>query len=140
MQVEVEVVDRLAAPSPDVRDEPVAALGDPLRAREVGRDREQPAEQRAVRLGQVRRGRDVAARDEQDMGRRARRDVADGDDQVVLVEPVDGISPATIRQKRQSSGIDPSAMSCGIGRHHSTGLELIRNPMVPTSPAIRYDM
>ena len=41
---------------------------------------------------------------------------------------VDGISPATIRQNRQPGGV-----------HQSTGFELIRNPIVPTSPAIRYD-
>ena len=42
----------------------------------------------------------------------------------------DGISPATIRQKMQSSL---------PARHHSTGFELIRNPIVPTRPAIRYE-
>jgi hypothetical protein len=26
-----------------------------------------------------------------------------------------------------------------VAGHHSTGFELIRNPIVPTSPAIRYD-
>jgi hypothetical protein len=26
-----------------------------------------------------------------------------------------------------------------VGCHHSTGFELIRNPIVPTSPAMRYD-
>jgi hypothetical protein len=26
-----------------------------------------------------------------------------------------------------------------LRRHHSTGFELIRNPIVPTNPAIRYD-
>ena len=49
----------------------------------------------------------------------------------------DGISPATIRQNRQSVGGRPAASS--PRRHQSTGFELIRNPIVPTSPAIRYD-
>ena len=42
-----------------------------------------------------------------------------------------GMVPATIRQKKQSATAE--------GRHQSTGLELIRKPIVPTSPAIRYD-
>ena len=48
-QVEVEVVDRLAAPAPDVRHEPVAAVGDPGVRASSGGDREQPPEQRRRR-------------------------------------------------------------------------------------------
>ena len=112
-QVDVQVVDRLAAPPPDVRDQPVARRRRcPAVARESGGDREEPAEQRAVRLGQLGRRRDVAARDEQDVGRRARRDVAEGDDEVVLVERGrTGSSPATIRQNRQSAATAPSVGS-----------------------------
>ncbi len=42
-------------------------------------------------------------------------------------------------------GDDPAEQAVGgsrlvvVRRHHSTGFELIRNPIVPTSPAIRYD-
>ena len=51
---------------------------------------------------------------------------------------------------RRSAGIDPGGDAAEqaadgrprhvvVRRHHSTGFELIRNPIVPTSPAIRYD-
>ena len=108
----------------------------PFDAREIGGDGEQAAEERAIRLGQLRRRRDVAPRDQQDVRRSARRDVAERDDQVVLVHEVG----------RDRTGSDPAeeAASTGgrpprCGAHHSTGFELIRNPIVPTSPAIRYD-
>ena len=47
-QVDVEVVDGLAAPPADVRHEPVAGVGDALAPRDLGGRREQPAEHRAV--------------------------------------------------------------------------------------------
>ena len=68
-QVDVEVVDRLAAPAADVRDEPVPGVGDPVGPREVGGHGEQPPEHRTVGLGQLGGRRDVAARHEQDVGR-----------------------------------------------------------------------
>ena len=137
-QVDVEVVDGLAAPATDVRDEPVAAVGDALRC---GRDRRRPrtADRAAARppRSAPAADADVPPRDEQDVGRRARRDVAERDDQVVRRGARSaGISPATIRQNRQSTG---GARHVVVRRHHSTGFELIRNPIVPTSPAIRYD-
>ena len=47
-----------------------------------------------------------------------------------------GIVPATIRQNRQSATAPDRTLGLA---HQSTGFELIRNPMVPTRPAIRYD-
>ena len=49
-QVDVEMVDGLAAPRPDVDDQPIAVRRDALVPGEVGRGREQPSEQRAVRV------------------------------------------------------------------------------------------
>ena len=61
------------------------------------------------------------------------RDVAERDDQVVLVDA----------GRRDLAGDDPAEQAVGHGRsssrHHSTGFELIRKPIVPTSPAIRYE-
>ena len=78
---------------------------------------------------------------EQDVGRRARRDVAERDDQVVVVEPVGRDRPGGDLAE-QAVGDPPSRPSdppASSARHQSTGFELIRNPIVPTSPAIRYD-
>ena len=109
----------------------------PSLAREVRGDSEQAPEQRAVRLGQLGRRRDVAPRDEQDVGRRPRRDVAEGDDQVVLV---DARRPGSRRRRCGRTGSPHGGRaSASRRRHHSTGFELIRNPIVPTRPAIRYD-
>ena len=49
---------------------------------------------------------------------------------------VDGISPATIRQKRQAG----SRRGAPFGAHQRAGFVLIRKPMVPTSPAMTYEM
>ena len=86
-QVDVQVIDRLAAPAPDVRDEPIAVVGDPLRSGEVRRDPEHPTQQRRIGVGQLQRRPDVPPRDQQDVGRGARGDVADREDLVVLVQP-----------------------------------------------------
>ena len=55
------MVDGLAAPPADVAHEPVARVGDPLVAGDLGDRREQPAEHRRVGLGQVGGGGDVVA-------------------------------------------------------------------------------
>ena len=119
----------------DVRHEPVAGIGHALGSRQVRRDREQPPEQRPVRLAQVGRRGDVRPRDQQDVGRRLGLDVADRDDQVVVVDPRG-------RQLAVDDAAEQARLAIGHGRlrHHNTGLVLIRNPIVPTSPAIRYEM
>ena len=54
-------------------------------------------------------------------------------DEVVLVDPVRGHLP---RHDLAEQAVGGHRASFG---HQSTGFELIRNPIVPTSPAIRYD-
>ena len=80
------MVHRLAAPAPDVGHKPITGLGDAGLAAEVRGDRKQSAEERPVRLDQVRGRRDVPARDQQDVGRCLWGDVADGDDRLVVVQ------------------------------------------------------
>ena len=65
------------------------------------------------------------------MGGRPGRDVADGDDQLILVE----------QGRRQLPCRDPAeqAVRVAIRRHQITGFVLIRKPIVPTSAAIRYE-
>ena len=125
------MVDRLAAPAPDVRDEPIAGLGDALRPREVGGDREQPAEQRPVGLGQLGARTRCGGAGMSRMWVGARGAMS----RIATTRssswtPVGGISPATIRQNRQSVGdrCPPSAPPLT-----TDGFVLIRNPMVPTS-------
>ena len=78
------MVDGLATPAADVRDDAVPAIGDPFIAGDPGRDGEEPAEERPIRLGQLGRRRDVPARDDQDVGRRARLKVAEANYQAAL--------------------------------------------------------
>src|SRR4029453_4704777 len=85
-QVDMEVVDGLPAPAAGVRHEPVAVVGDTFTSRDFRDRREHPPEPRPVLLGQLRGGRDVVARDDEDVGRRARGDVAERYDDVVLVD------------------------------------------------------
>ena len=79
-QVDMEVIDRLAAPAPDVRDEPVTAVGDAraFRASSAATANSRPsigpsASVRSAAEAIWRRG------IEQDVGRRAWRDVAERD-------------------------------------------------------------
>ena len=132
----MEVVDGLATPATDVRDEPEATVGDAFSAREIGGDPEQATKERPVRLGQLQRRPDVAPRDEQDVGRSAGRDIPERDDQVVRVEEV-GRHRTVSDAAEQAADRRPRHIV--VRRHHSTGFELIRNPIVPTNPAIRYD-
>ena len=134
--MEVKVVDRLATPATDIRDQPEATIGDAFAAGEIGGDAEQATEERAVRLGQLQRRPDVATGDEQDVGRSTGRDVPERDDQVIRVEEVG--RHRTVRDAAEQTA-DRRARHVVVGCHHSTGFELIRNPIVPTSPAMRYD-
>ena len=130
--MDVQVVDALAAPPADVRNEPIAGVGDALGAGEVRRHGEHPPQQGAVALDEIGGRRDVATREEQDVCRRPGSDVADRDHQVVVVEPIG----------RDLAGHDSAEQAvCRLrhGLYHSAGFELIRNPIVPTRPAIRYD-
>ena len=88
----------------------------------------------AVGLGELRRRGDVGPRDHEDVRRGARRDVPECDDLVVVVDAIG----------RDLPGDDPAEQAVRHGlspfAHHRTGFELIRNPMVPTRPAMRYEM
>ena len=127
------MVDGLAAPAADVGDEPVARRrrSPPSRASSAATANSRPssgpsASVRSAADAMCRRGM------QQDVGRGARGDVAEGDDEVVLVDA----------RRRDLAGDDPAEQAVGHGGsfgHQSTGFELIRNPIVPTSPAIRYD-
>ena len=121
------MIDRLTAPRAHVRHEAVAGIGDALRPGEVGCDREHPPHQRGIGVGQVQGGRDVLLRQDEDVRRRRRRDIADREDVIVLVD----------LRGRQVSRDD--AAEEAVGRHHKLGLVLMRKPITPTSPAIRYD-
>ena len=100
-EVEVEVVDRLAAPVADVRDDAVAAIGDALGSGDLGGG----ANSRPSRSAWSR-----SARPRSECARAAGGGCASGRagrcrgsrSRVVLADRVDGISPATMRQKRQS--------------------------------------
>jgi len=83
--VEVEMVDGLATPAADVRDESIAVVGDSLAPCQLCGGCEQSPQERSLLLGQVGRRRDVAAGNDEDVGRGARRDVTEGDDEIVLV-------------------------------------------------------
>ena len=131
-EVDVQVIDRLAAPTPDVRGQSIAIFGDPLGPREVRGHREHATEERAVGVGQLQGRADVPARDEQDVGRGSRSDVADREDLVVLVQP----------GGRQLVGHDPAEQARGGGHQGSfapqnEGFVLMRKPITPTSAAIR---
>ena len=133
----MQVIHGLAAPAPDVGDEPIAAVRDPLRARDLGGDGEEAAEERTIRLGQLGRGCEMSSRDQQDVRRRPWRDVAKGDDEVVVVDAI-GRDRAGSDATEQAA-LHERAVCRRRVAHHSTGLELIRKPIVPTSPAMRYD-
>ena len=83
------MIDRLATPASDVRHQAIAVVGDPGVTGKASGDREHPTQQRTVGVGQVGRRGDMAPRDEQDVRRGARRDVPEGDDQVVLPKDPD---------------------------------------------------
>ena len=130
----MQVVDGLAGLASDVRDEPIAGLGDALPASDVGGHREQATEDGPS--ASVSSGAEaMCCRGmHQDVGRGVRRDVAEGEDEVVLVQER---RPGPRRRRsgrtgsRSTRGRSPSSQSVGF--------VLIRNPMIPTSPAIRYE-
>ena len=128
----MKVVDRLAAPAPDVGDQPIAVVGDAARPGEIGRRPRRAARASARRspsgrppsamwrLGMSRMW--VGAR-----GAMSRMAMTSSSSWTRS----DGISPATMRQNRQSAGHRPLLVAAG---HHSTGFELIRKPIVPDQP------
>ena len=84
-QVQVQVRHRLAGPLLAVEDQPIAVRQAQL-LRQLRRDQVQMAEQLAVLRLDVRVGRDDLARDDEDVDRRLRVDVVEGDAVVVLVD------------------------------------------------------
>ena len=103
---------RLAAPAPDVRRRAGsrASAIPSARASSAATAKRRPSSG-AVGLGQVGRGDDVLARHEEDVGRRPRGDVADGDDEVVVVD----------RRRRDLPGDDPAEEA--VGAHAAQGYD-----------------
>ena len=138
-EVEVEVVDRLAAPRPDVRDDPVAALGDALVPGDLGGQREQPAEERRVGIGQL-GGRARCAR----AGGAARGSApgarCPGSRDGVVLRDASSTGSRPRRSCRRGSPGRATGRTPPPPGHQRTGFELMRKPMVPTSPAITYEM
>lgn len=85
-EVDVNVEDGLARVRARVDDGAVATLGEPFLIGDAGGDAEQMAEQRLVRLRGVVEGFDVRARDDEDVRRSLRVDVAEGDGPPVFVD------------------------------------------------------
>ena len=137
MQVEVEVVDRLAAPRADVRDDPVAALGDALGSGDLGGHREEPAEQRRRRPRSARRRSAMCSRGMTRTWVGARGAMSRNARRVVLG---DRASTGSRRRRSGRRGSRIATVRSRHRRHQSTGFVLIRKPMVPTSPAITYEM
>jgi hypothetical protein len=134
--MEMEVVDGLPAVTPHVGDDPIAAFGDPLCAGELRNILEDSGEEIAVARSQIVGGGDVSPRQQKDVCRRLRVDVTDGDDQVVLVDPRRG-QLARDDAAEEAPGLR-LRLRLRVG-YHSFGFALIRNPIVPTRPAIAYD-
>ena len=128
-----------AAPAPDVGNQPIAVFGDAARPSEIGRDREEAPEHLSIALHEVGSRADVAPGHEQDVGRRPRRDVADGDDEVVVVDAIGRDLAGHDAAEQDSRRLRRSSSPSRVAGHQSTGFELMRKPIVPTSPAIRYD-
>ena len=129
----MEVVNRLSAPRSDVRHESVALLVDALGAGNRSRRFEELAEQRPVFAREDGGGCDVLLRHQQDVRWRARRDIADRHDVIVLMN-----------LRRRQLAIDDPAEQAVVDAHpgpryQSAGFVLIRKPIVPTSAAIAYD-
>src|SRR5690606_29340070 len=89
-EVQVQVIDLLPAVRVAVDDQPVAVLGDALLAGQVARHHEHPADQRRVFVSDVVGGGNDLVRDDQDVHRCARVDVAKGGDLFILIEDVRG--------------------------------------------------
>src|SRR5262245_31041469 len=84
-QMDVKVEDALPRTGPDVGDETPAAAIDALRLGQVGRRLRDVGEHLAVTILDIGDRGDVLLRDQQDVRRRFRVGVAEGDDPVVLV-------------------------------------------------------
>lgn len=84
------MTDRLTAPGADIADETVAVGCDPLLTSDSRSDVEEAAQEGPVGLRQVSRRLDVAAGHQQDVRRRPRRDVVEGDEEVVRMNASGG--------------------------------------------------
>jgi hypothetical protein len=84
--VDVEVEDGLPGVRARVDDGAVASLGEALPVGDARGDAEEVAEQRLVRLRRVVQRLDVRARDDEDVRRGLRVDVAEGDGPLVFVD------------------------------------------------------
>jgi hypothetical protein len=127
--MEMEMVDALPSLSSRIRDDAEAPVRDAVALRELSRNFEQSPEKRAILGGELSRGRDVTARDEQDVRRCTRRDVAERDEFVVTMNDVGW----------NVSGCDAAEQAVRVGHgvsYHRLGFEVIRNPISPTAPAI----
>jgi hypothetical protein len=87
-EVDVEVVDLLAAVRLAVDDEAVPVVQEPFLRGDGAGGREQPAQRRLVVFGDVGGGRDDVVRYEEDVDGGLRVDVAEGGDEVVAVHDV----------------------------------------------------
>lgn len=90
----MEVADRLTPVAADIGDDPVAALSDPLGCGKPLGHVQESRPQDIVRWSQIRRRSDVLTRDDQEVRRSLRVDVAEGDNQVVLVDEAGWDVPA----------------------------------------------
>jgi hypothetical protein len=88
-QVEVEVVDGLAAVGAGVEDEAVAVV-EAVGAGELAGGKQEMAEEFVVRCSSAREGSDVLFGDKEDVRWGLRMDVREGEDGVVFVETLGG--------------------------------------------------
>src|SRR5215203_1240802 len=101
--MKMEVVDRLATPPADIEDQPIAVVRDAMFPSEVRGDAKQSPEQRRVAFAELCRRLDVPPRHEEDVRRGSWRDVADRDEEVVLMDPIRG----------DLAGHDPAEQAAG---------------------------
>src|SRR5580704_1460744 len=92
-QMEMQVVDLLAAVGIAVQDEPIAALGDAVLARQVAGDDHHVSEQRFILVGDIVRGRNWLVRHDEDMYRGGGSDVQECDDPRIAEDDVGGQLP-----------------------------------------------
>src|SRR5262249_44948495 len=91
-EVEVEVIHDLAALRPAVEREAISARGEPPALSDPLRNQDQPAHERSVLRRERHHGLDVPLRDDQEVDRRLRVDVREGEDLLVLVLEGSGTS------------------------------------------------
>lgn len=129
----MQVIDALSRRRPGVRDQPKTALGYSLGPCHARGHFEEAAQQLGV-VGMQLGGRPyVLARYQQDVRRRLGRHVAETDDELVLLDDVrrylaPGYAAEQAVSGRHDADGSPAAQSCGLVD--------MRNPMMPTAPAM----